>query len=661
MTPEGDKMMYGLIEPDATPSPRAHRPGRRAALLALLTLAVVSGAIGCDTVAEISFDIRKFDRAQASGVAQMQACQGDDSEVELRFTLLDQESNVIRPGDQLATTTVSTSTFRAEDIDFREGRLYSTTPRALVLCASPCEVNSDCPGSFAQNCINGFCVEDENGNGMLDEGESTPHDACAPAGLTYCGAFDEEVDQLGRPFQPQTGVSFCRASCDNDGDCGEDRTCVARMTCSISGIACTDGGDECDDEETCENTSYCSLGVQGDFCENNADCGSGFDCSPIDGDIDARNICERDTNIEVRPGSLEFESPLPDGNGTEAFRAVSIVMDNSGSLFGRGVIEDDRTVRISRATDPNLVRIAAAKSFLDSLSSKSFKQNTVVSVWSFRGESNIGVRPLTGNIDAEIPNPYVANVELAKSALDNLGLGGEFGRSPVYEAIEASAKNFNDLQINQRKKTIIVFTDGPDDSETITVGADSSERDVARSQWEENLNNAISQAQMADAEVFILHLDAGLNPDGLAQTAADPRNAVPYPRDANGRTGPIAEYARIACETEGQYIYVAAPEALNFYMNLLVSMLGGTWRVNIGVDALGAASIPNGAYRLGANMTVTLDGRLDNFSLQPFGVEDFVTGTIESDDTRPILFRREGTEPAPAIPGLMTGGNGNEN
>lgn len=614
---------------------------RRATIVLLLLIAGVAVYAGCNTVAEISFEIRKFDRVESGGIAAAaNACQVDDSRVELRFVLLDQEGNVIRPNDRLETEQVQIgSTFRASDVTLETGRLYSTSEKALVPCPASCQTEADCSNQAGRFCVNNYCLPTQ-------DAEQNPHETCWGYGYELCKPYNQEQggDVLGRSFETSENVSFCRASCTGDDDCGDGR--------------CVDDG---------TGQSYCTFNLVGDYCDSSGQCEAGFACEPIDGDPMGRKFCTRTTNVEVIASSLDFISPTTSSDGrNEAFRAVAMVMDNSGSLFGRGVLESDRTVKLDRATDPDLFRIAAAKAFLLNLENKSFSQNTVVSVWSYRGTSDVGVKALTGITDQVPVKPYVSDLRPAgpaHRALDQLSQAGDFGRSNVFIAVQTVAQNLTDNNIdpNVRRPTIILFTDGPDDSVEWTPAAGNEQLAQQQARWDANLEAAITAANGAGAEVFVIHLDSGIGPDGVSVLGPDPGNVHPYALDANGRTGPIPEYARIACETGGQYLYVQDPRALNDVFDLMVNLLGGTWKVDLGVDALANAPT-NGPYRLGAGLTINLDNRNKNASFSPLGRQT-AYGLIETDDSRPVVFRREGLAPDRPTPGVPdnAGNNGGGN
>lgn len=600
------------------------------AAMAMVVGAVALWSVHCDTVAEISFDIRKYDRVVSGGVTNASMCTEDDGRVKLRFVVLDQAGEVIRPGDSLETGDVSASSM---NVSLEQGRLYPVTTKELVRCPSPCGSDSDCSEQLGKLCQDGFCVENL---------EQDPNASCSPAGLDQCQPYDPNTDDLGDSYNLTGGrqVSFCRLACTSDAECN--------------------GG-------TCMEGRYCSLNLRGEFCTSNTECPPGFNCESIEGDGDGRSFCTLDTAVQAT-GQLEFTGPMPNGPNEQPI-AVALVLDNSGSLFGRGLVEDDKTVRSSRATDPTGYRQAAAQTFMINLARKQFAQNAIVSAWAFRGESDLGVKPLFGDIAAATPNPYTANFGSTQpqtsdlTAIAELARAGDFGRSPVYEALEVVAQNMIDLPnlVSRRQPYIVLFTDGPDDTALITEGATPAERELALQQWRARLDAAVDKVNEAGAKVYIVHLDTGLSAEGLAAVSPDTRNAAILGRDSNGRVGPINEYAEIACRTGGHYMYLTDPAALTDGFDSLVDLIGGTWEVEVGVESLRQSALFNGPYRLGMDIEVQLDGRNDTYSHNPYGGGVF-GGQLEANDTRSVVFKRQGNEPPRLIGqgGAVSGGAGEE-
>jgi len=548
-------------------------------------------------------DDRIFFRTVSSpGLTQGGSCSADDPAVELRFVLLDQVGRVIRTGDALSSGILSGSSFNTADIAILDARLMPVHSRSLVRC------------------------DDRK----VDEGGNPNPSDCFTAGLDICAPYDANVDDLGKEFVPTDGgdVGFCRTACTTDAECGR--------------AACVDG-------------RYCAITNDGDFCADNNDCPSGFECAPIDSNS-SQKMCSVPTTVTVKPGSLAFLSPLDDNT----LRAVTIIIDNSGSIHGKGVTEkaasfcvDDDSPYIpdrddidcdDRATDPYDARIAASRLFFLSLRNQSYyNANTISSIWSFRGETASGVTPHTG--DPTQGNPFVVNTaggpDGALNALEQIRQASDFGRSNVFLALEQVANNGIELGINDsRDWTMVLFVDGPDDSVVISPDDDEAARESARQRWQSNYERALAAVTEAGATVYIIHLDTALGADGLKVLEPDPENAMPFPRDAEGRFGPLPEYAQIACATGGSYIYVRDPGALLEKFALLTDLIGGLWKVDVSIDTLAGPNIPNGPYRFGGTLTVNADKTSDSFFFSPLGDES-AFGVIDEDDSRGLLFKRQ--------------------
>jgi len=564
------------------------RPGRKSVSLPLLMILLLSAAgAGCDTVAEISFDIRKFDKVISPGPAHVSSCDQDDTTSQMRFILLDQSGRVIRPGAQLTGGALDGNTFTASEVTVEDGVIMPVHGRSLQRCDH-------------------LKVDDEGNPDFSD---------CVTAGLAICAPYDAASDDLGKEFAPTDGgdVGFCRTACTTDAECGRG---------------------------TCVDSTYCSIKNRSDFCSTDDDCPTGFECTPIDSNS-PQKMCSEPTDVTVKAGSLAFLSP-PDDN---TLRALTVIMDNSGSINGKGVTEDDSTVRIDRATDPFDRRIAASKLFFLNLKNQSYKASTIISVWSFRGETASGVTPHTGSPAAG--NPFVVNSDVANSALEQISQASDFGRSNVFVALEEVANNGIELGITRsRNWTIVLFVDGPDDSVVVDPDEDEATRDFARQQWRSNYERALAAVTDAGATVHIIHLDKGLGANGLAVLKPDPENAMPFPRDADGRFGPLEEYAQITCATGGNYIYVRDPSALNEKFDILTDIIGGLWKVDVSIDTLARTSIPNGAYRFGGTLTVNADKTPDSYFFSPLGDES-AFGTVDKDDSRGLIFRRQGLDADP--------------
>ena len=95
-------------------------------ILAGLIVSYALSALGCDTVAVISFQSREFSRIESPGfTARAGSCDAiSDGEATFRFVLLDDSGMAIRPGDTIGRTLVNLT---ADDVSFSgNGAIFET-------------------------------------------------------------------------------------------------------------------------------------------------------------------------------------------------------------------------------------------------------------------------------------------------------------------------------------------------------------------------------------------------------------------------------------------------------------------------------------------------------------------------------------------------------
>ena len=538
--------------------------------------------------------IVRFDKLEAIN-ARPAACSSPDR-VQFDFVVLDSDRLSLWPGDVVDEN----DAVRDLQLSVAEGQVSAASPAALIRCPTACESEADCSNQAGRYCSAGWCAS------TPDAEPSARHAACLAAGLDTCRSLTTD-DPLDVAFAAAASeVAFCRTGCATDGDCTD--------------------GDRCLQDDAGE--SYCSLSAPGPYCDDDSGCATGYACETFDAPT-RRKACVRQLDVAVVEDSVEFHAP-PDRE------VIALVMDNSGSLFGRGVTEDDRTVRLDRATDPDLFRIAAAKGFVLHHAARPSAQGDLMSVWSFQGTTDAGVTPLTGLIDGPVVQPYVDNLDPAGPvhiALDRLSQSGDYARSNVFTAIRTVATNLQETGVADGRATLIVFTDGPDDSVTYDPAAAASQEDAA-AVWRSNLTLAVSSAREANARVIVLHLDSGIGPDGVSTLAPDDRNAVPFPRDRDGRTGPLEAYAELACQTGGHYFYLRDPRALPAWFDTVEYLFDGHWSAELQTPL----ADPSGAYFLGAEFRVSIGERSKGAALGQLGLETSY-GLAETDDNRLLLWR----------------------
>ncbi len=96
-------------------------------------------ALGCDTVALISFQERNFARVDTSGVTPpVASCGGSDGDAIMRFVLVGDDDTAIRPGDTVGQTPVDLQT---DDLTLTNGGVFEFPDQ---LCAD----NSECTSNY---------------------------------------------------------------------------------------------------------------------------------------------------------------------------------------------------------------------------------------------------------------------------------------------------------------------------------------------------------------------------------------------------------------------------------------------------------------------------------------------------------------------------------
>ncbi len=327
-------------------------------------------------------------------------------------------------------------------------------------------------------------------------------------------------------------------------------------------------------------------------CSVAADCASGFECRALtDGELPSdsanigRSLCVRRAQVTPKVGSLAYramrQDPQPENPATSAadYRGLSLILnlDNSGSLLGRD--EDSGNIDRMKATDPSADRIAAVVTFLSELTAdgrSGIVDSTEYGVFELAGTSSNGVINLF-NSDQAINGTFVGDVGHVRDTVQLLQ-GRSIGQTPVWESYIAAAIAFSSADDNASssyaRRVLTVVDSGADGS--------SDGRTV---------DNAIAALEQADVDAVttILHLDS------LA------------PQDAE-RTGPNGDYARLACETGGYYLYETYPESLEDHLRRQGVGYEGIWSLEVEVmaDNTPLSELPIGWYRLAAAMQVNL-------------------------------------------------------
>jgi hypothetical protein len=238
-------------------------------------------------------------------------------------------------------------------------------------------------------------------------------------------------------------------------------------------------------------------------------------------------------------------------------------------------------------------------------------------------------------------------------------------RAAVYESINVVLEQgYNDPEHSGWDKVLVVFVDGHDD---------------LRLTQDHTADEVIARANAADVRIFIVHLDSKLDASLLRDDFRYYENQSPctrndeclnfeecrppqifsdhlsggvtYPttfeqnpdaryclpaRDQNGRIGPIEDYSKIACATEGGYIYVPSAKALRNRAEWLPLVLEGLWEMDVLIaEANGENLLAGQPHKLQATMNVRFGER--NLTYQ-FGQQGMAIYGDDGADTRAVFF-----------------------
>lgn len=416
---------------------------------------------------------------------------------------------------------------------------------------------------------------------------------------------------------------------------------------------------------------------------------SGMECTtgPVQPDSAEARRCQRTASVSLE-GPIEFDSD------TTSNQLFGVLYENSGSLEGwlpsdvgalyadwdgDGTAEggDDAGVITSRASDPTRQAKAALSVLISNW--RQAAQNarddgqrlTSFGLWEFNGTSTAGVTSLVSKIH---PNQAIWTTEVARAddARDEFSqITGT--RANVYMAIDHVLETaYAPAEYGGYEKTLVVFVDGPDDLRFPQYTAES----------------VAARAADLGVRLFIVHLDASQVPTTQAGTPVhrdDPRYwnervdgepvqepcasdadcknfercrvptaysstpqapveinpagqtyCVPERDKDNGRFGPIHDYARIACETDGGYIYIKEGSGIRPRIDWLPYAMDGLWKVDTVVDVLENRNVePDDTYLLQTTLSVTIGGTQRSYDFSQTGE------AISSDDgadTRAALF-----------------------
>ncbi len=282
--------------------------------------------------------------------------------------------------------------------------------------------------------------------------------------------------------------------------------------------------------------------------------GEGWECNAD------RAVCRH--GLTMKALHLDY---VPLGDDSQP-RAVAVLMDNSGTLKGRG---PDCVPEPSEATDRTPggtedSRIAAAKDFVFALDSG----RDLVGLYTFDTAGSSGVQSVTEvEMNAAGTRGFVSNLPGVEDAILELGKRVACGPgSPVWDAVVRGADDLREITASRRLNPVIVlFTDGPPDASDAQL-SDAIEAVVADPAKAED-----------DIPVFVVHLDNV----GVMDTPA-------------GRYKP---YEKLACVSGGAYFRLEDPSKLSQLFTLhLPYATAGHYRLGTSYEELTLGDeFPSGA------------------------------------------------------------------
>ena len=389
------------------------------------------------------------------------------------------------------------------------------------------------------------------------------------------------------------------------------------------------------------------------------------------------------TSTDIAPvGAPAFASDLG------ASHLFGMAFENTGSLSGQipssvsnlypdingdgnGENVPNITTQITaRASDPNRVR---ASSFL-SQAAETWKISRNFAQDNFQTQSYFGLWTFSGTgatVESRVPSSeattgWTNSPTQADAAVSAFPTGTQSTVAAVYASAKALLSDggpYTNPSFADYKKTLVLFVDGPDERRLSAATA----------------QDVIDAATATNTRVFIVHLDSEIqtSTDGGAQRllfddpeyvrdqdecadedscrnyeecrpitsySTNPGSAVSTPlaekrgksfcvpkRDDNGRVGPVDEYAQIACETGGSYIYVPDPLTLAPQASWLPYVQHGLWEVPLNINAFNSGFVnASDAHLIQTDITASVGGRTNpkSYSQQ---------GAFQSDN-RLVLF-----------------------
>lgn len=439
-------------------------------------------------------------------------------------------------------------------------------------------------------------------------------------------------------------------------------------------------------------------------CSSDQDCtNQGFSCGVAPGlnvpegmqDLDRCLMPEPGLTVADTPDAVDFVAD------TSADQVFGVLMDQSGSLEGWLPAESMRAwdsdgdgttdtpasaqprAGSAIATDMNAQRFAAL-SYMDSawksaaeLAAEEGRQS-YFGLWSFESSELQAASHVT---TAGASQAWTSELQQASNAMADLtGTNVEQTRANTYETLTNLLQDqYGDEAMSQLgianpsrvDKMLTVFVDGPDEMR---------ERDSA------TLDDVIAAARQNNVRIFIVHLDAALDdPSQLRDDPMYPEGQTPCSddsecknyetcrevrgyadsvgaqptlpsgasydssqtycqpnRDLSGRIGPIHDYARLACETQGGYIYAPSVELLAHHMRWLPHALDGLWEAKVDSSSIQRGEVGGEQpFKLQTRMNVNAAQMARTYEFSQVGyVKDGADAHPDDFDTRAVIFTK---------------------
>jgi hypothetical protein len=444
-------------------------------------------------------------------------------------------------------------------------------------------------------------------------------------------------------------------------------------------------------------------------CDSAEDCGSNaldFQCglapgladAAVEGNLQSCHVPEPKLSLINEAGAVDFVADV------EHDQVYGVLMESTGGLNGwslpgtegawdangdgdTGDAEDLPPYGVLYgdpiASDPEKKRVqgllGAHNTWVNAHElAQDDQRNTYFGLWSFNALNAAA----TSHI-AETGQPETSWTTeaawISRALNDYQSIFPQRSRANVYEAIlnviessysDEALSNLDIADPASVDKQLVVFVDGYDDMR---------ENDAT------GIDEVIQAAVANQVRVFIVHLDPAFEepeqiredpdywrgqtpcldddacknyetcrkPRGYAPTTGEPVMPVEGAdqtyclpkRDAFGRVGPIADYARLACATEGGYLYVPSADGVTRSMSWTPLALDGLWEATVNSGELqGAANLGGIPLMIQTDMTITLGEQSRTYSFSRIGEtanEAPSDPSGDAFDTRSVVFTAE--------------------